>query len=126
MNRRLPLEIRKLFTIDLVGDPPAPPPNPEDFWIVVYASLGATGDPGSDDFIFYVTTPVHLGRTIGMESWQLGRHLIIVNRFNWGTIRAAIQSICDSVEAETWDVAAEQLARHGAWELEDYQESPNQ
>lgn len=114
--------VKGLSSIDL-PDGVSLPEDPTDCWIVVTASIGLVGDDGADDFTFYVCTPRRLERVLTDEAYVWGRHLLIVAAFDWALVRAAIERVCDHVTGKTWDLIANQLARHGAWEFEDYREA---
>lgn len=113
--------LKVLSSIDL-PDGTSSPPDPTDCWVVVTASIGIAGDDGSDNFTFYVSTPRRLERIVADESQLWGRHLLIVEQFDWVLVRNAIEKICDEVTGDTWDAIASRLSRYGAWEFEDYRE----
>lgn len=113
--------LRGLSSIDL-PDGASLPDDPADCWVVVTASIGVAGDEGSDDFTFYISTPRRLERIVADESQLWGRHLLIVEQFDWALVRNAIEKICNEITGDTWDAIASRLSRYGAWEYEDYHE----
>jgi hypothetical protein len=113
--------LKVLSSIDL-PDGASLPPDPTDCWVIVTASIGVAGDERSDNFTFYVSTPRRLERVVADESQLWGRHLLIVEQFDWTQVRTAIEKLCAGVTGDTWDAIASRLSRYGAWEFEDYRE----
>jgi hypothetical protein len=113
--------LKVLSSVDL-PDGASLPPDPTDCWVVVTASIGVAGDEASDNFTLYVSTPRRLERIVADETQLWGRHLLIVEQFDWTTVRNAIEKICDETTGDTWDAIASRLGRYAAWEFEDYRE----
>lgn len=113
-----------IYSLELSNGPPQLPPDPKDCWIVVYADIGQEGSRGADTFTFYVCTLKKLVTIVRKKRYELQRHLLIVERFDWGLVESAILSICERATGETWDEVATQIGRYGHWEFEDYQENP--
>ena len=120
-------ELRSLYSpdvpdLDLEHFAPDPP---DDFLILVGASIGVAGEPGQDMFYFIVTTPRVLDRKIVDDGYLLPRHYLLLHRFDYDTLWSAIGNLCQQVETPDWPAAASRLARYGQWEFEDYQEEPD-
>ena len=117
-------KIDGLFSVDLPDPSTDFPEDPEDCWIIVMADIGLEGSPGADEFTFYVCTPKRLSKVVQHEGFQFGRHLLIVERFDWDTVERAIARICEEATGDTWEQVAKKIGRYGQWEFEDYQEEP--
>lgn len=113
-------ELRGMVSPTLPLGPDGVLDNPCDCWVVMTAEIGCEGEPGADCFVFYVTTPAFLQRTLGAGPYQLERGRVIVERFDWKAIENLVRQICSNVRGESWDVIVELLSRHFLWEFEDY------
>lgn len=111
-----------LCSIDLPNGLSQLPRNPDDCWILVYADIGMAGSEAVETFLFYVCTLARLSRIVQQEGFEFGRHLIILERFDWKMVERAIASICDASVGETWEEVAMKLGSYGERELEDYSE----
>ena len=116
-------ELHGLSSVDLPAGPPQLPEDPLDCWVPVEADMGVRGEPGTDSFTFYVCTPIRLARTLGKMPHQFGRHLLIVERFDWSVLDTAIRQLIGDLSADTWNELASKIGRYGLWEFEDYVEA---
>ena len=114
--------LKGLSSPALSPGPPKIPENPLDFWVNLWAHIGFKGNNAADDFVFYVCSPSRLATVVQVEGPQFGRHLLIVERFDWDEIEAEIQSLLEGIEGDDWESVAQQIGRYGYWEFEDYQE----
>lgn len=112
-----------LCSIDLPNGPDQLPRNPDDCWILVYADIGMQGSEAIETFLFYVCTLKRLERIVRYEGFEFGRHLIILERFNWKKIEQAITAICDATTGEDWEEIAAKLASYGERDADDCQDS---
>lgn len=108
------------------------PEDPDKFGFNLQIFVGSTGDAASDSFDVTVCTPSWLS-----ENWdwgiheddrsdlRLGRDLILMKRWDFQQLEAAIRKVCD-VEANTWGDVANRIGRTLPWEYEyrydDYQD----
>jgi len=109
-----------IYSIDLPGGPPELPSDPSNCWVVIQADIGHEGGEGADIFTFYVCTISALEDQLKVKGCELGRHLIILERFDWELVEKAICDICANASGETWEDIAHFIARYGSWEYEDY------
>lgn len=116
-------ELHGLSSVDLPEGPPQMPEDPRDCWVPIEADIGVKGESGADIFTFYVCTPGRLARTLGQVPHQFGRHLLVVERFDWSVVEAAIRELIADLSASSWDELAEKIGRYGLWEFEDYVEA---
>lgn len=114
--------LQGLFSVDLPKGPSQMPENPFDCWIPVEAEIGVRGEAGADTFTFYVCTPNRLARSVQRTPYQFGRHLLIVEKFDWSVVESAIQSLLETLTADSWGDLAIRIGRYGHWEYEDYVE----
>jgi len=112
-----------IFSIDLPEGPPQLPPDPEDCWVVVMADIGTADSPGYDEFTFYVCTIKKLQAIVDGDGACFGKHLLVVNRFDWNLVEQAINDLCDSIEGDSWEDIASKLSRYGQWEFQDYRDA---
>lgn len=115
-------ELDGLSSVDLPSGPPQMPEDPLDCWIPIEANIGVRGESGADIFTFYVCTPTRLSSTLRLMPHQFGRHLLVVERFDWSVVEVAIRALLGSLSADSWDDLATKIGRYGLWEFEDYVE----
>jgi hypothetical protein len=66
-----------------------------------------------------VCAPQWLAVSIG-PSVLIGRHHLIVNRYDFRSLKQFLDDYCSKCTGNTWQEVAEQLGRIGKWEFEDY------
>jgi hypothetical protein len=98
------------------------PADPEQFCILVQAMIGPAAGPGEESFDFTVCTPRWIKKAVLDDGFMFGKNCLIVEYYDYGTIRDAINSLCRSIKGSSWREVAEQLGRYGRWEFEDYTE----
>lgn len=99
-------ELRRIDSGDL--EPPALPPDPADCAVRFTALIGAKGSAEEDLFVFTVTTPTYLGRTLG-HTW--GRGYLILDVFDWQIIVRAVAQLLAQCAAPTWREVVSELNR---------------
>ena len=105
-------ELRSIHSPDL--EPPALPPNPEDCEVGFEAVIGPRGAEGEEAFRFLVVTPASFRRMHG-ATWGRGR--LVVERFDWKIVVAAVAELLFSCSRPTWEESLEEL-RHELIPLE--------
>lgn len=113
-----------ICSIDLPSGPPELPDNPHDCWIIIQADIGPEGEEGLDIFTFYVCTVEKLKCGLQSQGFQLGHHLILIERFDWQIVENAIKSILDKLVADNWDQLAAKINEYGEWEYNAYKDEP--
>ncbi|MEV6604365.1 immunity 8 family protein [Kutzneria sp. NPDC051319] len=113
-------EIRYLHTPDIDVDTYAPE-DPANFMFLVQLLAGPNDGPGEESFDFEVCTPAWLADRVRESGPLNGRHLVIVDRFHWPTIRACFERLVNQCTGATWSEVTEKLSRYGHHEFEDYQ-----
>jgi hypothetical protein len=97
------------------------PEVPDDFGVrldfdVRSAEEGVPGTFGY--FSVYVCSPKHLDRWLDAEEMKLGRHLVLMKRWEPQRVVGFINDFVERIEAETWEELAELISRIAAWEDE--------
>lgn len=101
------------------------PSDPFDFEVMVevFVATRPDGAPdgidGVDLFTLFVVTPARLARRVAAEGPAFGRHRLIVDRWDWDVIAAALTERFESEEAPTHEELMQRLGRYGRWEFED-------
>jgi hypothetical protein len=108
------------------------PPDPRDAQLLVQVLAGVRLAAGSDDpegeesFDLRVITPRAAQRRLREQDRPLvGRHLVIVDQWDYPTIAAYLFERFESEEGADWDDLGTRLNRFGRWEFEDFDESRN-
>ena len=96
------------------------PEEPDDFCILVQATIGLPNDNSGESFDFLVCTPKWIETLLENQKFVLGKGYLVVRNYNYNLIIETIQSICDRVSGDDWITVANKLARYGQWEFEDY------
>ena len=96
------------------------PDDPEDVGILVQVMAGPDDGPGEESFDVMVCTPRWLERLVRTEGPLIGRHYLVVARYDGAEIRQFLTRVVESETAATWNELATRLGRIGMWEFEDY------
>ncbi len=98
------------------------PDEADDFWCLLHLRIGSDdGSPASSDFTLQVGTPKAVQRHLRHDRAWWGRHHLIVERFDAGVIRAAVEGLIGECRGATVEAFNAALSRHFAWEYEDWQ-----
>lgn len=92
------------------------------FGFLLQIMAGPDGDDGEESFDVVVCTPSWLSEQLGANGILIGRHHLLVSRYNYRSLEQFIANYCDNCRGESWRDVAERLGRIGKWEFEDYQE----
>jgi Immunity protein 8 len=96
------------------------PKDPEHFCIAVRAMVGPEGGKGEESFDIDVCTPKWLEEACQSEGFVVGRHYLIVTKYDVTQLKSVITSLVESCEGDSWREVAEKVSRIGHWEFEDY------
>jgi hypothetical protein len=96
------------------------PDDPEDVGFLLQVLAGPADSPAEESFDLMVVTPRRLGRETRENGPLIGRHHLIVHRYDWGEIRAFLTRLFEAEIAPTWEELGTRLGRIGYWEFEDY------
>ena len=108
-------ELRSIHSPDLSED--AIPEDPRNCQILIQGLIGPKGELGEESFDFVVVTPTALTQLVG-HRW--GHGLLLVESFDWGLIRTAVDKILRHCEGETWEEVANKIGRYFSWEFDGY------
>ena len=108
-------EVKVIYSVDLDGD--ELPPDPEDCAVLVNVDIGIRGEDGADQFHFTTVTPRFLQRSNDVR-W--GRSYLIVPRFSWEAVEAALEKLLMHCRGEDWEAVANNLSKELHWEFENY------
>ena len=109
-------EIRWLLTPDIEPESYVPE-DPERFVFLVEMIAGPAGEKGEESFQFEVCSPGWL-REQARNGPFPGRHLVIVDRFDWPALVAYFDDLVARCTGRDWSEVTAKLSRH--WEFEDY------
>jgi hypothetical protein len=85
--------------------------------------VGPDDGPGAEIFQVTVCTPTWLAEQARSLGPIVGRHLLIMDRMDVREAAKALRKHVERATGERWDDVAEQVARIGYWEFEDYQDT---
>lgn len=117
-------DLRRFHSPDALDVRAFVPNNPKNFSLFIQAMVGPAGALGEESFDLIVCTPAWLLETVERSGPLIGRHHIIVARFDYDELEGLIRSFCDRCDGATWQEVAAKVARLGGWEFEDYREYP--
>lgn len=96
------------------------PADPEDVHVLVQVMAGPSDGPGAESFDVLICTPGRITEMARANGPLLGRHMVLVDRFDAVQIRRFLVGVFEAEEAATWPELGERLGRIGKWEFEDY------
>ena len=116
-------ELRAPYSVDLpCGELERyAPEDPTNVGFLVTAAIGPKDAEGVEVFDVFVCTPRWLADNIADDGFAWGRHKLILPRWDYGLLLAAITDLCAKAVGPDWDSVAARLARYTAWEFEDEQ-----
>lgn len=111
--------IRSLMSLD-VDDLDGWAPEGESWALGLQILAGPDNGPGEESFDLTVCNLAWLAERVRRDGVYDGRYHLIVERYDWATLRGFVERRVQQCEGRTWREVAEQLARLGYWEFEDY------
>jgi hypothetical protein len=97
------------------------PDDPEDVGVLIQVLVGPADGPGEESFDVMLCTPNWLKSWIRSHGPTIGRHHLIVERYDLEQIRQYLSSVIEAEHGNTWQELASRISRIGKWEFEDYQ-----
>jgi hypothetical protein len=97
------------------------PEDPEDVGALIQLLVGPADGPGEESFDVMVCTPNWLKSWTRSHGPTMGRHHLIVERYDFQEIRHYLTSAIEAEHGDTWQELALRISRIGKWEFEDYQ-----
>ena len=111
--------LHKIYSPD-VADVTTYSPADSSFAVLFQLFVGPTEDRAAEEsFDLVVCSPEWLRQA---DQPVIGRHLIIVNNYDYEELEEFIRSVLGTYEGRDWPELASKIARLGRWEFEDYTE----
>jgi hypothetical protein len=104
-------------TMDLESFSPA---DSAAFSLLLQAMFGPAGAAGEESFDILVCTPRWLAKEVERTGVLVGRHHLVVSKFDLAQIHTFLANYAQHCVGTTWEEAATKLSRLGKWEFEDY------
>ena len=117
--------VRRLHSPDINNLATWSPPDPSGFGFLLQIMVGPVGQEGEESFDVQVCTPAWLEQRYGLDSIVVGRHHLIVFKYEYKAIEAFIKEYVARCSGNTWHDVAMKVGRLGRWEFEDYNEQPS-
>lgn len=114
-------EVKGLYSLEVDNLEQYTPDTPDVFLLQVRAIVGPRGAPGEESFDIKVCTPGWLADMCEIEDFVVGRHYLIVARYDFVALKRNIVRLIESCSGNSWQEVAQKVARIGYWEFEDYQ-----
>lgn len=115
-------QIKKFHSPDILDLENFVPKDPERFAFLLQVFIGPEGQDGQESFDIEVCTPKWLIQNYTDDTVIIGRHYLIVFKYDFKRITETIKAFCKNCTGETWAEVAIKLSRLGMWEFEDYRE----
>jgi hypothetical protein len=96
------------------------PDDPDTVGLLVQLLIGPDGGSGEESFDVIVCTPNWLAQRTADGVPIIGRHHLVVHRYDWPIIERFLRHHVSAIEGGTWSEVAARLSRLGRWEFEDY------
>ena|SRR2546423_3454670 len=98
------------------------PDESDCFAFLLQLMIGPEESEGEESFDLLVCTPRYLGSQRPHQMPMFGRHLLIVNSYDFAEITKRLENYCNTLEEQDWHGLANKLSRIAHWEFEDYSE----
>jgi len=92
----------------------------KNFGITIRLMVGVEGVDQSESFDILVCTPTWIQDQLILEKYMWGRHMLIVNEYDYELIFQSLSARISSYSGKDWNEVANKIARIAAWEFEDY------
>jgi hypothetical protein len=113
-------KLKALYTTEMNHLDLHPSQNPDRFRIWVHAMVGPQGDDGEESFDIGICTPSWVEEECRQGGFVVGRHHLVVLRYDVQFITTVIKEPVERCDGNTWKEVAEKVSRIGQWEFEDY------
>jgi hypothetical protein len=113
-------QIKRLHSPDIPDLAAYEPADGRNFGFLLQIIAGPSGEDGEESFDVTVCTPSWLAENLGPTGILIGRHHLIVARYNYQDLKRFLVDFSEKHRANSWAEIAEQLGRIGKWEFEDY------
>lgn len=117
-------KIKDIYSSDVDNLKNYAPSNLESFNLALSLAIGLERDKGSEIFQVSLVSPKWLLDHCNKNDIIIGRHYIIVLKYNYLEIEKKLNDICTQCIGADWEECALKLSRYFSWEFEDYVENP--
>lgn len=113
-------EVKALYSLEVDNLEQYTPDPPYVFLLPLRAIVGSKGAPGEESFDIKVCTPEWLANMCEIEGFVVGRHYLVVAKYDFAALKNIIVKLIESCSGNSWQEVAQKVARIGYWEFEDY------
>ena len=113
-------EIKRLHSPDVPNLMTYVPEDAGDFGFLLQIMAGPVGRGGEESFDVVVCTAGWISHHLGTDGILVGRHYLVVDSYDYGTLEGFLRRYVDQCSGSTWEEVAIRLGRLGKWEFEDY------
>jgi hypothetical protein len=113
-------ELKRLHSPDVMDLRQYVPDDRNNFGFLLQIMAAPKGEAGEESFDVVVCTPTWLIENLGEDGILIGRHHLVIDRYDYSKLQKYIASYCSKCTGATWSEAAIRLGRLGKWEFEDY------
>lgn len=113
-------EIKFFHSTDVYNLELYQPKKEDDFCILLQVMAGPENKEGEESFDITVCTPNWLINNYNKDDIIIGRHHLIVFKYDWLIIKKTIMDYVNNCTGNDWYECALKLSRLGRWEFEDY------
>src|SRR5262249_21316258 len=110
--------LRRLHSPDVHDLAGFKPPDSDNFGFLLQILAGPESGPGEESFDVFVCSPRWLIKNHSSEEIIVGRHILIMFRYDYERLQRFIEKKIEAATGSTWQDVATQLARLGRWEFE--------
>lgn len=97
-------------------------PSGADFAVGIRLLVGPDDGEGEESFDLTVCSPSWLAERADEEAVYDARHHLVVVAFDFQLLENYLKRRVEACRGTSWDEVAQQVARLGYWEFEDYRE----
>src|SRR6187402_1459149 len=112
-------ELKRLHSPDVRDLMTFSPDDPTNFSFLLQIMAAPVGVNGEESFDVIVCTPRWLEAHVRGSRPLIGRHHLIVERYDYQELQEFISASCSECRGASWQEAAAKLGRLGHWEFED-------
>lgn len=113
-------EVKRFHSPDIYDLASYDPIEKDCFGFLLQVMVGPVGEEAEESFDIVVATPAWLSEHHRPEDIVVGRHHLIVFRYDFSALSRFIRGYVSRCEGDTWEEIALKLSRLGQWEFEDY------
>jgi hypothetical protein len=113
-------ELKRLHSPDIYDLKSYRPPEEDKFAFLLQAMIGAKNEEGDESFDITVCTPRWIIETHDIDSIIIGRHYLIVLKYDYHQLLQFIERFLRTCSGKDWEEVASKVSRLGHWEFEDY------